>query len=177
MFSGLPIMAWKDVAVRLIVLGFIVLLALGAFSAIGLGEEAGPGDAEPPLMLALARPASVILDNGNLFAVESRPSRTTVFRLQRRTRITLITTYHWNDGRGARPGSIVLIDGDGEVYGPWRAKGSPGQGGVPDAYWTVEPDITLSSGRYTVIDSDFATRSQNAESGDAGIASVEGRPR
>ena len=92
-------MAWKDAAVRLIVLGFIVLLALGAFSAIGLGEEAGAGEAGPELMLAQARPAS------------------------------------------------------------------------------VEPDVTLSSGRYAVIDSDFATWSQNAESGDAGIARVEGRPR
>lgn len=41
MFLGLTGMVWKDVAIRLLVLGFIVLLALGAFSAIGLGGAPG----------------------------------------------------------------------------------------------------------------------------------------
>lgn len=75
MLSGLPIMAWKDAAVRLIVLGFIVLLALDAFSAIGLGEEAGAVDVEPERMLAQAGPPSVTLEDDNLFADESRLRR------------------------------------------------------------------------------------------------------
>ena len=75
MHSGLPMMAWKDAAVRLIVLGFIVLLALGAFSAIGLGDEARAVEGEPEKMLAQAGPPSVTLEDDNLFADESRPRR------------------------------------------------------------------------------------------------------
>jgi hypothetical protein len=50
MFSGSSDMAWKDVRVRLLVLGFIVLLGLGAFSAIGLAAEQHAGTAVPEVL-------------------------------------------------------------------------------------------------------------------------------
>ena len=79
------------------------------------------------------------------------------------------------DGRGtARPGTIALRDASGRVYGPWQATGSPGQGGVANAMWTARPMATLPAGRYTVIDSDPSTWSQNSATHGAGITRVEG---
>jgi hypothetical protein len=84
--------------------------------------------------------------------------------------VTLITTYHWNDAQGAAPGTIGLKDANGKLYGPWPASGTPGQGGVPNAYWTVNPNIVIPAGTYTVIDSDPDTWAQNDETGGAGMA-------
>jgi hypothetical protein len=90
--------------------------------------------------------------------------------------ITLIRDYHWNSARGATPGSIALRDASGRLWGPWPASGSPGQGGVPNAYWTAYPQAVLPAGTYTVIDSDPASWSHNAESNNRGFVRVEGYP-
>ncbi|MBK8083388.1 MAG: hypothetical protein IPK28_05835 [Devosia sp.] len=124
-----------------------------------------------------ARPDPVIFDNGNIYTVYNQPTSVPGFSLDRRTRITAITTYHWNNGNGARPGAIALIDSRGRIYGPWVATGAPGQGGVRDAYWTVRPNLSLQAGRYTVIDSDMFTWSHNEGTGGAGIVHIEGRQR
>lgn len=113
-------------------------------------------------------------DNGNIYAVENRPRRTTVFALAAPTRVTRIMTYHWNNGRGAPAGQIALRSSAGETFGPWQAFGEPGQGGVPSAYWVVEPDVNLPAGTYTIVDSNPSTWAQNAASGGAGMASAEG---
>ena len=52
----------------------------------------------------------------------------------------------------------------------WQASGITTQGGVPNAYWTVNPGIVIPAGTYTVIDSDQDTWAQNDETGGAGIA-------
>ena len=134
---------------------------------------------EDGILVAQARPsgATVLFDNGNVDAVYNQPTRATTFRLDDRARITSITTYHWNDARGDRPGAIALLSNSGRVYGPWQAKGSPGQGGVPNAYWTVRPNVTLPAGRYTVLDSDLFTWSQNDATSGAGMVRIEGRYR
>jgi hypothetical protein len=62
----------------------------------------------------------------------------------------------------------------GQVYGPWQAVGSPGQGGVPNAYWVARLRITLPPDTYTVLDSDPSTWARNRGTGGAGFASVEG---
>ena len=113
-------------------------------------------------------------DNGHIYAVENRPRRTTVFALEAPTRVTRIMTYHWNNGRGAAAGQIALRNSAGETFGPWQAFGEPGQGGVPSAYWIVEPDINLPAGTYTIVDSNPSTWAQNAASNGAGMASAEG---
>jgi hypothetical protein len=113
-------------------------------------------------------------DNGNIYAVENRPKRTTVFTLAGPTRVTRIMTYHWNNGYGAPAGQIALRSSSGETFGPWQAIGEPGQGGVPSAYWVVEGDAELPAGTYTIIDSDPSTWAQNAASSGAGMASAEG---
>ena len=105
-------------------------------------------------------------------AVRNGPGKATAFRLESRGHLDRITTYHWNGGRGATPGTIALRDADGRLHGPWPARGETGQGGVADATWVAEPGIVLPAGKYTVIDSDPATWATNAEVGDRGMFTV-----
>lgn len=137
-----------------------------------VGETSGEFVAQ-----ASPRPDPVVFDNGNIYTVYTQPSAAPIIPLERRTRITVIRTYHWNDGHGAEPGYIGLVDARGRMYGPWAAEGSTGQGGVPDAYWTVRPNLTLPAGRYIVIDSDLASWAHNEATGGAGMVHVEGRAR
>lgn len=82
-----------------------------------------------------------------------------------------VITYHWNNAEGTTdPGTVSLVDAEGNEYGPWQAEGQPGQGNVPNAVWEVRPDIILPAGTYTVLDSDPSTWSQNEETGGAGMA-------
>jgi tetratricopeptide (TPR) repeat protein len=118
----------------------------------------------------------LIFEIGNIGGVGNGPSKSSQFTWSAPHVVTLIRTYHWNSARGAAPGSIALKGKDGGSHGPWQATGSPGQGGVPNAYWTVYPNVTLPAGTYTVIDSDPATWSHNAESSNRGFVRVEGYP-
>jgi hypothetical protein len=100
----------------------------------------------------------------------------TTFTINESWLVTSIATYHSNNGQGvAVPGTIGLQAADGTTYGPWQATGSPGQGlggqGVPNAYWVVNPNIVISPGTYTVLDSNTSTWSQNSHDTDgAGMA-------
>ena len=125
-----------------------------------------------------ASPPRTIFSNNNPAGVGSNPSRPTSLNLDRNTVVTKITTYHWNFGRGTpEPGMIGLRSDSGRVYGPWGAKGSSGQGGVPNAYWVVTPNVELPAGYYTIVDSEPTTWAQNRESGGAGMAWIEGVTR
>jgi tetratricopeptide (TPR) repeat protein len=118
-----------------------------------------------------------IFNNGNIAGVYNRPTAPTQFTINRAYVITSIMTYHWNNARGTtRPGTIGVRSSDGRTYGPWQATGSPGQGGVVNAYWTVKPNVTLPAGTYTIIDSDPETWAQNAGSNGRGHAFVRGYP-
>ena len=101
----------------------------------------------------------------------------TVFTLYEPWRVTEIGTYHWNQGAGVWPGTIGLRAADGTMYGPWQASGQPGQGGVPNAYWLVNPNVVIPPGTYTVVDSSAATWSQNSETGGRGMAWGKGIPQ
>jgi hypothetical protein len=119
-----------------------------------------------------------LFDNGNIYAVQNRPTQQAVVVFETPVIIEKIATYHWNNARGtSRAGTIAMQSETGDVYGPWQAKGQPGQGGVRNAYWIASPNVTLPAGIYTVIDSDPATWSQNAESGGVGMTWAEGRPQ
>lgn len=119
-------------------------------------------------------PVSSIFNNGNIYLVRNKPKAPTSFMLQKPTLLTSICNYHWNDARGQEPGNITLVRQDGTVYGPWRSKGRPGQGGVPNAYWYCDLDVLLKPGLYVVLDSDSGTWSRNPESGEAGITDIKG---
>ncbi len=112
--------------------------------------------------------AQTIFNNGNVYAVQNHPTRATVFKLNWATRITMITTYHWNGGKGEPAGTITLRSSAGEVYGPWQVHVES------RVYWVANPDTTLAAGTYTVEDSSPSTWAQNAASEGAGMAWIEG---
>ncbi len=141
----------------------------------GKGNDAGTGagNNEP----AMPGVESVIFEVGNIYGVGNGPSSTTTFSLTRPYMITLVQTYHWNSGKGTtRPGTIGFRDERGKVYGPWTAEGLPGQGGVRNAYWQLNPNAVLPAGTYTILDSDPATWSQNSQSGGRGFVLIKGYP-
>jgi|CXWL01.1.fsa_nt_gi hypothetical protein len=112
-----------------------------------------------------------IFDNGNIYGVTNGPISPTQFILTQATFITRIENYHYfNNGR--LPGTITLVNSKGQQFGPWYATGTAGQGGVQNAYWVVRPNITLPAGTYSVIDSDPATWSTNAQSANKGFTTV-----
>ncbi len=137
-------------------------------------KKGGSTDTVPATEGSAPKAVEKIFDNNNPDAVQNLPTRATEIALNGSLRIAKITTYHWNNGQGAPPGTIALRSSTGEVFGPWQASGEPGQGGVPNAYWVVEPDVVLPAGIYSVIDSDPATWAQNGGTGGAGIAIAEG---
>jgi hypothetical protein len=102
------------------------------------------------------------------------PTAPSVFTLTQTTHISSITDYHWNDGQGATPGTIGLRSADGKLYGPWPATGSNGQGGVPNAYWTATPDVSIPAGTYTVVDSDPASWAWAQDTSGQGMVTITG---
>jgi tetratricopeptide (TPR) repeat protein len=135
----------------------------------------GEGDQDPSPLSPSGTP-EVSFEVGNIYGVYNGPTQPTVFTLNVPRVLALIQNYHWNSARGATPGTISLQDAGGRTYGPWQAEGSPGQGGVPNAYWTARPMVLLPAGTYTVIDSDPASWAQNSESGGRGFTRVETLP-
>ncbi len=88
------------------------------------------------------------LDLGNTLAVTNGPRAATSINVKRPIFVRTLRTYHWNDGRGARPGALSLVDPSGRTLGPWPARGEPGQGGVPNAYWVANVNRRLEPGSY-----------------------------
>jgi len=115
-----------------------------------------------------------IFDNNNTSSVQNGPEVQTQFTISESCKITMIKTYHWNNGNGAEPGTIKLMDETGNVYGPWNTTGDYGMGNRQNCYWICEPDIILPAGSYKVIDSDPDTWSCNAGSNNAGFVIVYG---
>lgn len=128
-------------------------------------------------MQPLAPPSDpVIYSNGNNRGVQNGPTRATTFVIDAPHLITFIYTYHYLNG-GKLPGKIGLKNADGTIYGPWRAEGAAGPGGVPNAYWFVLPYVELKAGSYTVTDSDTDTWSYNRRSSNAGFVVIRGLRR
>lgn len=146
-------------------------------AASGSEAEDETGDeAEAGSEVDLTAEQELIFERNSLWAVDNGPTSPTSFNIDRQWTVTEIKTYHWNYGQGKAPGMIGLLDEWGAVLGMWPASGLPGSGGVPDAYWTARPNLVIRPGEYTILDSDPATWSQNAETGGEGIAWVYGLP-
>jgi len=128
-----------------------------------------------PGSVASAAAAAVLFDNWNTGGVSNGPTAPTAFTLSQPAQITAVNSYHWNNGNGTSvPGTLALSGADGSTYGPWQATGSLGSGGVLNAVWTANPDVTIPAGTYTVVDSDPTTWSQDSQSGGAGFSQVKG---
>jgi hypothetical protein len=115
-----------------------------------------------------------IAEVGNIAGVMNGATVPFEFAITEPVYIVSAYTYHWNDAQGRAPGTIGFERRDGLSFGPFPARGSDGQGGVPNAYWTIEPDVILPAGNYRVIDSDPSTWSQNAGTGGIGMGQVRG---
>lgn len=119
--------------------------------------------------------SEVIFDNNNIHGVSSNPTADTVFTIAGSYTITYLQTYHWNGGAGtASPGQISLQHSDGTTYGPYTALGQEGYGGASNAYWYIQPEVTIKPGTYRVIDSDPSTWSYNSDSDNQGITTIYG---
>ncbi len=137
--------------------------------------DPAPGASAPAAAEPLEEPVRVA-DTTNIMAVYNGPTVPTTFNIDSPHLVTEIHDYHWNNARGAAPGTIGLQDQNGKMYGPWQAVGTPGQGGVPNANWFVYPKIVIPAGTYTIIDSDPSTWSQNRDSGGKGMSYVKATP-
>jgi len=98
--------------------------------------------------------------------------------------VTYIQTYHWNNGKGAIPGSLSLrrIHGPAglpSVVGPFNAKTSSGQNNAPNVNWYVDvptsPPVIID-GIYTCNDSQPSTWSSNKATNGAGFCIIYGDP-
>ena len=117
---------------------------------------------------------TTLLQVTSIAGVSNGPTQPSVFTMNGPTKIASIVDYHWNSGQGATPGTIGLRSSDGKLYGPWPTTGSPGQGGVPNAFWTAAPNEVLPAGTYTVEDSDPGSWSWAPDTGGRGIVTVTG---
>jgi hypothetical protein len=116
----------------------------------------------------------VLLKIDNVDAVHNGPTAPSTFTMHRAHDITSLMTYHWNNARGVPGGTVALRASDGTVYGPWPVVTTPGQGGVPNAYWTATPNAHVPAGAYTVVDSSPSTWATNGQAGNRGMTTIKG---
>jgi hypothetical protein len=98
------------------------------------------------------------------------------FELTRPAEIDQLVTYHWNSGKGSKPGAIAIqsVKAPFPVRETFSAQGTSGTDNAPNVNWIANMSLTLPPGEYEVVDSDPATWSQNAQSGGKGFATVYG---
>lgn len=114
----------------------------------------------------------------SLAGVYNNPPNPTVFTITKPTLITKIMTYHWNNGRGAQPGTISLRNVNTcELVGTWDVTGTSDMNatGPPHRYWMVYPNKKIPAGSYEIVDSDRSTWATNWEMKEMGCAWVWGR--
>lgn len=121
--------------------------------------------------------ASKIFDNGNVGAV-GNGAKSPTFTTKKTWRVVEVCTYHWNSATGKTPGKIGLQNvKSGKRYGPWKAAGKPGMGGVKNAYWIVKVNVLIPKGTYRVTDSHAPSWSQNSATHGRGMSFVIARPK
>jgi hypothetical protein len=119
-----------------------------------------------------------LFDNSNGGGVQNGGKPATFSTGKKTYCLASITTYHWNNGQGAAPGSIGLkvvsgLGGKGNTLGPLAATGSAGQGGAQNVNWTVTAaQPIVLNGSYACQDSDPASWSQNPASKSQGFCTV-----
>lgn len=142
-FSGMPLMKYKV---------FVFLLPLLLAGCSSNVKKAYSNENNSPVTQGAAMPFQ--------------------FEVYSEIEIAKIRTYHWNDGKGAPAGEIILTDRPGKVIGKWQAEGKPGRNNVASALWEVEPDIKLKPGIYFISTGNDKSWSHNPESQGIGFTSV-----
>ncbi len=113
--------------------------------------------------------------NMNTGAVQNNPPKEKELTLRdNAVLLTRISTYHWNNGKGAEPGTISLYEGDVKI-GSWKATGRSGSG-VKNIYWDAKTNVVLYPDHtYTVKVSDHESWSWNKTSGECGMFELYGQ--
>jgi serine/threonine protein kinase len=140
-------------------------------------------------------PQSILFNTSNTNLVHNLPKAHPYWYNPKSSLVLQIKTYHWNDGRGAPPGTITMygplvcdtnynipgappgmiaIFGRAPTYGPWQATGYPSGGDHSNLWWVVQPNIVLSAGWYGFNDSSDSTWSWNSNSVNTGFTVVSG---
>ncbi|OQY74402.1 MAG: hypothetical protein B6D45_07020 [Ignavibacteriales bacterium UTCHB3] len=122
--------------------------------------------------IGCSKELKTVYSNENNLPVKQGEAQPFSFEVYSDLEVVKIRTFHWNDGKGAEPGEIILSTEGGKQIGKWKAEPKPGREGVESALWEVEPDITLKPGRYTVKTSDSRSWSFNEASGGIGFTSI-----
>lgn len=149
-----------------LILALLLAVTMGACS-----PKASPTSSSDPSAID---EGSVLLSTVNSESTRGSAQPTTL-SVDVDTRISRVETYHWNGGKGAKPGTIALRSERGVTYGPFTAKGYPAKDGDPaNTKWVIEPAVTLPPGAYLIADSDPATWSTNDAANGMGHARVFG---
>ena len=144
---------------RLLLL-LLVLLLPGTFPAAAEGHNK-------------AEEFELIFSNRNEYATDNGPKYEAEFTVNHEVYLQVLTTVHWNYGRGQMPGSISLWE-DGKSLGSWRAL-SREEDGVKYVLWDVFPQVTLQPGHvYRVVDSNYTTWTTNAQANYKGFYELRG---
>ena len=113
--------------------------------------------------------------NMNNDPVKSNPPSYLILNMVEEEPIQLerITTYHWNNGEGAEPGTVSIYNDD-TLLASWPAVGRSAYG-TENVYWDAAVNIVLLPGyKYTVRLSDEDSWSYNAASEDCGMIEFYG---
>ena len=119
--------------------------------------------------------SEVIFSSFNSKSVKSGPSVKPAFTVgDRDVLVVSVRTYHWNRGKGSKPGTVSIYAADGTLIGTWDAEGQPGSG-KKNVNWVIYPNVMLKAGKeYYIADSGEKTWSYNSTSGGTGFAEVRG---
>jgi hypothetical protein len=177
-----PVVVWKTSTAGNHAYKVVVTDAAGATAQAQTTVEV-TGNLDP----ASRGQETVLFSVDSVAGVSNNPPAKTVFTLSKPGHLSKILTYHWNGGSGSPPGTIGLRNAQtGAMAGRWTAAGSSGYDRTPGAnwpltssappyrYWTVQPNCDLPAATYEILDSDPATWSYTADTGNRGIAYVFG---
>ena len=98
------------------------------------------------LAFCVSAVAADLFNNTNTGAVQNGASGQVLMATPTPVHVTELVTYHWNNGKGARPGTITLKSTSGQAYGPFPAKGTSGQNNAPNVNWIVDERPCIESG-------------------------------
>ena len=127
-----------------------------------------------PVTTAKTNTTKMILEVGRKEEPKNKkPKNPTKLMIQKPTIIVRITTDHYNDGMGTTGGgTIVVKDRDGNIMGTFKAYGTVGKNGTPNAKWVADTYLKLDKGTYFIWDSDSPTWSKTFVG--VGYVTVEG---
>ncbi len=115
-----------------------------------------------------------VLNVWSISTVKNNPKDLAKLTITKPLKVTKIQTYHWNDGKGATPGSIMILDTNKKVLGTWQATGESGNNNVQNAAWNAVPNFDLQPGTYYVKDTSPETWSWNSDTNNQGMTKVWG---